>query len=265
LGYDFWQAPIIPLVDFNGDGLAGIGDLVLLIDSWGTSESLCDIGPTPLGDGVVDEADLKVLMSYWGQEAYDTTLIAHWKLDEASGTVATDSAGTNNGTLFGLPTWQPTGGKVAGALLLDGVDDYVSTASVLDPAGGLFSVFAWVKGGTPGQTIISQTGGADWLLADASGGRLRTSLSAPAGRLPAKPLVSESVITDGTWHRVGLSWDGSTRVLYLDDVEVARDTQSGLPSSAGGLYIGAGSTMAPGSFWKGLIDDVRIYDRVVKP
>jgi hypothetical protein len=31
------------------------------------------------------------------------------------------------------------------------------------------------------------------------------------------------------------------------------------------LYLGAGSTMAPGSFWKGLIDDVRIYNRVVKP
>jgi hypothetical protein len=63
----------------------------------------------------------------------------------------------------------------------------------------------------------------------------------------------------------GLSWDGSNRVLYVDDVEVARDTQANLPSSAANLYIGAGSTMAATSFWKGLIDDVRIYDRAVKP
>jgi hypothetical protein len=32
-----------------------------------------------------------------------------------------------------------------------------------------------------------------------------------------------------------------------------------------GLYIGAGSELMPGTFWSGLIDDVRIYDRAVKP
>jgi hypothetical protein len=32
-----------------------------------------------------------------------------------------------------------------------------------------------------------------------------------------------------------------------------------------GLYFGAGSTLAPSTFWSGLIDDVRIYDRAVTP
>jgi len=32
-----------------------------------------------------------------------------------------------------------------------------------------------------------------------------------------------------------------------------------------GLYIGAGSELMPGTFWCGLIHDVRIYDRAVKP
>ncbi len=58
-----------------------------------------DIGPTPLGDGVVDAADLKVFMRHWGQEAYDPTLIACWALDEAVGSVATDSAGIHDGPL----------------------------------------------------------------------------------------------------------------------------------------------------------------------
>jgi len=55
------------------------------------------------------------------------------------------------------------------------------------------------------------------------------------------------------------------RILYVDDIEVARDTQTGLANSFGGLYVGAGSTLAPGTFWSGLIDDVRIYDRAVRP
>jgi hypothetical protein len=41
--------------------------------------------------------------------------------------------------------------------------------------------------------------------------------------------------------------------------------QAGLPRSIGNLYIGAGSKLAAGSFWSGLIDDVRIYDRAVNP
>jgi len=45
----------------------------------------------------------------------------------------------------------------------------------------------------------------------------------------------------------------------------AEDTQSALPSSGNGLYIGTGKGMAPGTFWSGLIDDIRIYNRAVSP
>jgi hypothetical protein len=36
--------------------------------NWRTDESLCDIGPTPWGDGIVYIEDLKVFMDYWEQE-----------------------------------------------------------------------------------------------------------------------------------------------------------------------------------------------------
>jgi hypothetical protein len=48
------------------------------------------------------------------------------------------------------------------------------------------------------------------------------------------PTSRPTVITDGTWHRVGFVWDGSKRTLYVDDVEVGSDTQSSLAASAGG-------------------------------
>jgi len=260
---DLWQAPVIPIVDFNGDEVVDIKDLVILIEHWGTNETLCDIGPMPWGDGKVDEKDLEVLMRYWQQEVLPVSLIAYWKLDEAEGIVAADKAGTNNATLVGNPIWQPAGGKLGGALQLDGINDYVSAPFVVDPAKSPFSVFAWVKGGGPGQVIVSQADGANWLMAADPDGALMTDLKVQ-NRKP-KALTSAVVITDGDWHRVGLSWDGSNRILYVDDVEVAKDTQANLPSSTGGLYLGAGSTMTPSAFWSGLIDDVRIYDRPVKP
>jgi len=258
--YDNWQAPIIPIVDFNGDGKVDIRNLLRLIESWGKDDPSVDMGPMPWGDGKVDEKDLEVLMSYWGQEI---GLLACWKLDEAEGQIAADSAGTNDGLLVGNPVWQLAGGKIAGALQFDGVDDCVRSPFVVDPAAGPLSVFAWVKGGTPGQVIVSQADGANWLMAADPGGMLMTDLKL-TNRKP-KALTSAVVITDGIWHRVGLSWDGSNRILYVDDIEVAKDTQASLPSSVGGLYIGAGSTLAAGSFWSGLMDDVRIYDRAVKP
>ena len=78
-------------------------------------------------------------------------------------------------------------------------------------------------------------------------------------------LQSETGITDGNWHRVGFVWDGLNRSLYVDDLLVAEDTQQGLASSIGGLNIGCGFNSAAGTFWSGLFDDIRIYNRVVSP
>ena len=39
-------------------------------------------------------------------------LVAHWKLDEAQGPVAHDSAGTKHGVVYGNAAWQPSGGIV---------------------------------------------------------------------------------------------------------------------------------------------------------
>ncbi len=270
--YDIYKLPIAPIVDFTGDEIVDIDDLVVLIDNWGTSESLCDIGPMPWGDGIVDVQDLIVLAEHLFEDVNDPTLVAHWPLDEAQGGIAYDSVADCDGTLMGDPVWQPDGGIVDGALQFDGIDDYVSTDTVLNPAEGAFSVVAWVMGGAAGQVILSQESGVTWLMADLVDGALKTDLKEPGttGRNPCPPgpsLTSSAVVTSGDWHRVGFVWDGSYRHLYVDGVEVAKDAEplSSLEDAYGGLYFGAGSTLAPGTFFSGLIDDIRIYNRVVSP
>jgi len=259
-GSDIWQVPILPVVDFNGDGIVDTDDMCIMVDYWGTDESLCDIGPMPLGDGIVDVQDLIVLaehlFTYPGAVAY-------WNLDETEGNIAHDIIGDNDGTINGEPAWQPEGGIVDGALQLDGIDDYVSTEFIMNPAEGPFSMFVWIKGGAPGQVVLSQKGGVSWLCTDASEGHLMTELKG-LGR-SAAALLSQTVITDGNWHRIGLVWDGSHRTLCVDGVAVAEDIQDGMEGSDSGLYIGAGKAMGSGTFWSGLIDDVRIYSRAVRP
>ncbi|UCE49234.1 MAG: hypothetical protein JSW47_03650 [Phycisphaerales bacterium] len=116
-------------------------DMCIMVDYWHLAKSLCDIGPTPLGDGTVDVQDPTVLAGYLFQEIDDPTLVAHWALDETDGIVAADTTGNNNGYVLGDAIWEPNDGQVGGALRLDGIDDFISALLILVflPAGA-FSI-----------------------------------------------------------------------------------------------------------------------------
>ncbi len=227
---------------------------------WGTSADAEQFSLLAACNVKVMTAGEKINSETWSE---DFTFIAHWKLDESEGLVASDSVGDHDGTLVGGPVWEPTGGQLNGAIRLDGVDDTITTPFVRNPAEGVFSVFAWVRGGAAGQTILSQSGGANWLVADASTGALATQLK--AGGRSSRDLVCDVGIVDGEWHQVGLTWDGSSRTLYVDSVMAKTDTQGSQASQTTGLRIGSAANAEPGTFWSGLIDDVRIYSRVIQP
>ncbi|KYK23615.1 hypothetical protein AYK24_07330 [Thermoplasmatales archaeon SG8-52-4] len=65
---DLFQVPIDPVVDINGDGIVDSADMCIIVENWGTDNSLCDIGPTPFGDGIVDVQDLIVLAEHLFEE-----------------------------------------------------------------------------------------------------------------------------------------------------------------------------------------------------
>ncbi len=75
-------------------------------------------------------------------------MIGWWKLDETSGTIASDSTGLgNDGTLKGHAAWKPSEGIDGGAIDLDGVGDAVE----ITPGFGLTSTnnvtyTAWING-----------------------------------------------------------------------------------------------------------------------
>jgi len=159
--------------------------------------------------------------------------------------------------------WQPDAGKVGGALQCDGVDDVIVTQTVSGLGDGPFSIVLWIKGGAPGQVIVAQQGGAKWLYLNPADGSLMTGLMGPGQN--GRPLYSDVVITDDQWHRIGLVWDGTKRILCVDGEDVASDEQERPIVSGNGLNIGCGGNLAPGSYFSGMLDDVRIYNRAVKP
>jgi lysophospholipase L1-like esterase len=253
------------LPDFNHDGVLNLVDFAILAQQWMAQEPSLDVAP-PVADGLVSYADLAGLGRYW---LMCPSLVAHWRFDETEGSVAGDRLRHFDGTTHGSPVWEPQGGQVRGALEFDGVDDYVSTGSVLNPVDGPFTVFAWIKGGQPGQVILSQSDQSGtsviWLGADAATGTLMTTLS-DGGRL-TRPLVSTTVVADGAWHNARLIWDGAGRCLFMDGQQVAADTRKmgKLKSSTTGLFIGVANNLDPATFWSGLIDDIHLYNRAIKP
>jgi hypothetical protein len=69
--WEYWRAPIVTIVDFNGDGKVDVADVAIMIEHWHTDYSLCDIGPMPWGDGFVDAQDLIVLAEHMANNPGD--------------------------------------------------------------------------------------------------------------------------------------------------------------------------------------------------
>jgi len=261
-GFDFWEMPITPIVDFNGDGIVDSSDVCILIDHWQADYPACDIAPAPFGDGIIDIEDLKALSEHFFESFSDPTLIVHWALDEIEGMIAHDNISGNDDLVMGDALWQPNDGKVNGALELDGMDDCVICSTDLSRTSGPLSIVAWIKGGKPGQTIFSQPGGADLLTVNAEGELISELIDSGQSVIQSMPQGS---ITDGQWHRIGLVWDGSRRTLFVDGAAVAEGTSDSRGVVSSGLYIGVGHNYAPDTFFSGLVDDVRIYNRAVHP
>jgi tetratricopeptide (TPR) repeat protein len=193
-------------------------------------------------------------------------MVALWKLDESSGSAAADSSGNNcAGTLTGNPQWQPSGGKLGGALEFDGDGDYVKIGNeaIFDFTNEI-TVAAWVNIATVPEmwTAIVTKGN--------SAGRLSTCreerkfhFNVAAYGLGLTHVHGEEEVGKGEWHHVCGTYDGAYVRLYIDGVE---DPASRLNVAYSGritsndfdVCIGENSE-EPGRYWHGLIDDVRIY------
>ena len=89
-------------------------------------------------------------------------LIAHWQLDESSGSIAQDTSGNdNNGTLNGNPQWVT--GKIGGAILLDGDGEIRERLESTGIPLGMFAERSFSSGPTlllePGEMVVLFTDG----------------------------------------------------------------------------------------------------------
>jgi hypothetical protein len=195
-------------------------------------------------------------------------LISHWRFDEGSGSIAYDSAGINDGTIYGA-NW--TTGQLNNALNFDGVDDYVEVNSAdelkLNITG---SISVWVLPNDLYRHSIVNKHGAPWSgnktvnywLVFGSYNQISFVIGDGPNYVQAMmPLEGFAV---GKWNNIVGTWNSSNIRIYgngeLKDNQA--NTLSDLVTSDD-YPVRIGNDNGAGWFFDGLIDDVRIYNRAL--
>jgi type II secretory pathway pseudopilin PulG len=205
---------------------------------------------------------------------WEQPLVAHWKLDETSGTTASDSSDNgNHGTLVNMnPANDWVEGRVDGALDFDGYDDYVEVpdSSSLHIADEI-SILAWIDpdDNDDWRTIVSKFAHVPYCRTDLYlflyNRRIGASLAGPCGTWNLwRPDV---YISEHQWTHVALTYNGSNMVMYKDgDRKSSMDASGSLmldaSSSNESLYIGK-NTGWYNELFDGTIDDLRLYKRAL--
>jgi len=198
-------------------------------------------------------------------------LAAHYEMDRAQGNSIAPSGGHGPaGRILGKAEWRP--GKTGKALYLDGNThvDLGDTAGF--EADQAFSYGAWIRPEPGGaMAVVSRMDDANsfrgWDLY-LGGGKVYAHLIS-RWEADAIRVNTERALPPGTWHHVFVTYDGSRKArgvkIYVggkpEKLQVTHDRLRGSIRTPKPLHIGARN---PGSRFKGLIDDVRIYNRLLQ-
>jgi hypothetical protein len=201
-------------------------------------------------------------------KAADPDLVGWWRLDEGSGTIATDFSGQgNDGTLQGDPAW--VAGYLGMALEFDGVDDYVDVPhSESLTASDEVTVMAWIntpRHGGPGteqwQGIIAKGNSTrSYSFYTYQPGTLHFSVT--SGGAYVGP-VSTTQVPLNEWVHVCAMVINGQQQFYING-EDAGISGSGiqLPGDADMDNVNIGRTQEGNTrCFLGMIDDPRIYMR----
>ncbi len=220
------------------------------------------------GDCRVDFQDLLILADNWFSPAACTEegLVARWKLDEAIGTTAADASGRDHhGTIIGDPLWNPYGGKLAGALRLDGVDDHIIITGYKGLTGTTpRTCSAWIKTADTNGVIIGWgrigVAGGRWIVMINGDGLLRTEVGGGY-------IIGSTVLSNDVWRHIAVVSDGvdtNSIRLYVDGLpETRSDCVTRAITTIADADVEIGAFAETQNFFGGSLDDIRIYDRAL--
>jgi hypothetical protein len=197
----------------------------------------------------------------------DPNLVGWWRFDEVSGKTAADSSRYGRkGTLKGNLSFDKDSapGRLEKALKLDGDDDYIEITGYKGVTGARpRTVAAWVKTTTTRGELASwglDDYGKMWIFGFI---RERIGITPKGGYL-----YINDAIHDDKWHHVAVVVQDAQLPNLHDNVKLYKDGTVAEIHDIGLLDLwpietGSKLDVRIGRQFKGLIDDVRIYDRAL--
>jgi hypothetical protein len=188
-------------------------------------------------------------------------LVAAYDFNAGSGATVNDVSGNGNTGTIVNATWT-TSGKYGSALSFNGTNAQV----VINDSASLHlttavTLEAWVNPSsapTGWQDVLYKAVDNYFLEAGSTNGNkpgtgvLLTSSAEPLAYGPA-------ALTASTWTHLAMTYDGTTLKIYVNGALVTSTTQTGtITTSTNALQIGGDTTY--GQYFKGLIDEVRVYN-----
>lgn len=218
------------------------------------------------GSGRTDYADWNLFSKNWQQEFADG-LVAHWTMDDVTGLTVRDVYGPYDGAMTNMSVYAWAKGYLGNALVFDGVDDYVEIPGFKGITGTASrTCTAWIRtAGVTGEILTwgSVDIGAKWIVRIHEDGTLRAEVSGGY-------LYGSTVLTDDKWHHIAvvLEDDGTPQVseiqLYVDgQLETIAAVVNQSVNTAETQDVRVGAYAVSPRFFRGVIDDVRIYNRAM--
>ncbi len=219
--------------------------------------------------------------------------ISQWKMnDNAATTVVVDSVGSNNGTAQQNTNALHTTGKINGALTFNGNGGYIDCGDPDNLSFGdgtsdsPFSLCAWIKRASLADRVIilskyyttTSPCRVEYTLKIKDDGKLYFILcdNSGAGAEDRKGICTTNVFLEDTnWHHIVATYDGSSTIagmkLYIDgdekETSIVYDGVNyvAMRNTSESFKIGCYSdSLGHHEFFDGIIDDVRVYDFVLK-
>ena len=192
-------------------------------------------------------------------------LMAHWSFDENSGSNTQDLSHNGNGLNTSNASWAT--GTSGSALNFDGVNNFVTVTPTpsLNISLDAVSMSIWVKLDQLPSQMIDGFGpiydsDEDYyiLYLDKNNEELRFKVKDDNG-LTARPGIAESELTLNQWIHIAAVYNGKEAMIFLNGELMDSNTTSGIGEL--GTNQSAELGRNDGNYFKGSIDEFRIYDR----
>jgi len=196
--------------------------------------------------------------------------ILHYKFDETTGNMITDSSGNAHaGTVSGTHTW--VAGHVGNACAFDGTSAFASAPAGIVSTLTAITIATWVEvdAASNWQRILDfgNSSMVYMLLTpkNSTTGTLRFAITV-SGATGEQVLDGSSALPVGVWKHVAVVLDGQRASLYVDGaLESFKNSFTMRPIDIGATqnnWLGR-SEYAVDPYFKGKLDDFRIYDRAL--